>query len=411
MPKKAKSPSSQNQLRFWVALLVFILFLYFIFTGDDPIGLFEPESTVTPTSQPTQIAAPQPPTPQTTVAQQPTVAQLPAPTQAWWQVYFTDPTQVTNPNELSGPIPEQLIAYIEQAQTSIHIAAFEFDLTPIAEALIAAHARGVEVLWFTDNEHGLEADEDAGHGQFALLEEAGIEVRSDSRSALMHNKFWIFDQQIVWTGSTNATINDMMRNNNNVIVVHDPTVAAIYEREFAELWSGQSGPTSPSTLDQQATVIDGVPIQIYFAPEDKVVSHLVPLIANAQHSIRFMAFSFTQAELGAALLAQAEAGIDIQGIFEVRGSETASSQLPPLFCAGVLVRQDGNPRTFHHKVFVIDDALVITGSLNFSANADTSNDENVITLQDPAIAARYLAEFERRWAEAREPNPDAMNCS
>ena len=42
---------------------------------------------------------------------------------------------------------------------------------------------------------GLEADEEPGHGQFAMLEDAGIEVRSDTRSALMHNKFWIFDNQ------------------------------------------------------------------------------------------------------------------------------------------------------------------------------------------------------------------------
>jgi phosphatidylserine/phosphatidylglycerophosphate/cardiolipin synthase-like enzyme len=74
------------------------------------------------------------------------------------------------------------------------------------------------------------------------------------------------------------------------------------------------------------------------------------------------------------------------------------------------VRQDGNPRTFHHKVFLIDDEIVITGSLNFSENADDSNDENVVIVANGDIAAQYLGEFERRWAEAEEPDRADMNC-
>jgi phosphatidylserine/phosphatidylglycerophosphate/cardiolipin synthase-like enzyme len=123
-----------------------------------------------------------------------------------------------------------------------------------------------------------------------------------------------------------------------------------------------------------------------------------------------MAFSFTQDDLGAALLARAEAGVDVMGIFETRGSETEFSELPALYCAGLLVRQDGNPGTFHHKVFIVDGEIVVTGSLNFSENADDSNDENVVVIGNSDIAAQYLAEFERRWAEAEEPDPADMNC-
>lgn len=396
--RSTKAPSPQEQrLRLIIALLIFILFLYFIFTGSDPFGIFQTETTATPAGSPTQVAGTTP-SPGATGDNR------------WWQVYFTEPDRNRQPGELSGVIPEQLLAHIEQAQRSIQIAAFEFNLTPIAEALIAAHERGVEVEWFTDDENGIEADEDEGHGQFAMLKAAGIAIRDDERSALMHNKFWIFDQQIVWTGSTNATINDMMRNNNNVIVIDSAEVAAIYEREFAELWAGESGPTSPSTVDQQAVEIDGTPLQIYFAAEDHVIDQLTPLVEKAQRQVRFMAFSFTDGQLGNALLARAKAGVDVQGIFETRGSETEFSELRPLYCAGLPVRQDGNPGTFHHKVFVIDDDIVITGSLNFSDNADTSNDENVIVLQQRDIAQLYLAEFERRWAEAEAPEADAMNC-
>jgi phosphatidylserine/phosphatidylglycerophosphate/cardiolipin synthase-like enzyme len=156
--------------------------------------------------------------------------------------------------------------------------------------------------------------------------------------------------------------------------------------------------------------LGGTPIHVLFAAEDEVASQLVPLIESAQSSIRFMAFSFTRDDLEAAVLARARAGVDVKGVFETRGSETEYSAMPALYCAGVPVRQDGNPRTFHHKVFVIDDQTVVTGSFNFSNNADQSNDENVVIVANSDIAARYLQEFERRWAEATEPDAADVKC-
>lgn len=365
-----------------VVVVVVVIFAgIYALTGSDPLGVFEP-------------------TPLPSIGSG----------GDWWQVTFTEPQSGGDPDDLAGSIPEKLIEYIDGAQRTIHIASFEFNLTPVAQALIAAHKRGVQVQWITDDEHGIEADEEDDHGQFAMLEKAGIKVKDDGRTALMHNKFWVFDGQTVWTGSTNITVNGSFRNNNNVLVVESTELAAIYEREFDEMWDGEFGPTSPSTVDHQSLTIEGTFIQVLFAAEDEVISHLVPLIENAQSSIRFMAFAFTHDDLGAAVLAQAEAGIDVQGIFETRASETEYSEMRALYCANVPVRQDGNPRTFHHKVFVIDDKIVITGSLNFSENANDSNDENVIILNHSDIAAQYLQEFDRRWAEATRPDAADMNC-
>jgi phosphatidylserine/phosphatidylglycerophosphate/cardiolipin synthase-like enzyme len=380
-----KSQQSQrNQIVTIATVVVVILVGYYLLTGSDPLGLFGPSEDTSPAT----IGS----------------------GGDWWQVYFTDPNTVNDPDDLRGSIPEQLINRINGAQNTIHIAAFEFNLTPVAEALIAAHKRGVEVQWVTDDEYGIEADEEEGRGQFAMLEDAGIEVKDDGRSALMHNKFWIFDRQTVWTGSTNITVNGNFRNNNNVIVIDSPRVAEIYEREFAEMWAGEFGPTSPSTAGDQAATIDGTPVRILFAAEDEAISQLIPLVESAKSSIRFMAFSFTHDDLGAAVLARASAGVDVRGIFETRGSETEYSELSALYCAGVPVRQDGNPGTFHHKVFIIDDQIVVTGSLNFSENADDSNDENVVIVTNGDVAAQYLEEFERRWAEAAKPDAAAMNC-
>jgi phosphatidylserine/phosphatidylglycerophosphate/cardiolipin synthase-like enzyme len=123
-----------------------------------------------------------------------------------------------------------------------------------------------------------------------------------------------------------------------------------------------------------------------------------------------MAFSFTNDALGLAMQERFEAGVDVAGIFEVRGSETEYAELPRLYCAGVPVRQDGNPQTFHHKVVVIDNYVVITGSMNFSDSAADDNDENMVAISEPLVAELYLREFERRWAEATMPHPEDMNC-
>ncbi|MBL7161513.1 MAG: hypothetical protein ISS57_02830 [Anaerolineales bacterium] len=396
MAKRKKSKKSgSSAFRIIIVLGVILLGGYYLFTGSDPLGLFTEEEIPAPEEQ--------------VVVEEPVEA-VSGGGGDWWQVYFTDPATINDPGNLAGSIPEKLIELIDSAQQTIHIASFEFNLTPVAEALIRAHERGVDVRWVTDDEHGLEADEEDDHGQFEMLEDAGIEIKDDQRSALMHNKFWIFDGHTLWTGSTNITQNGNFRNNNNVIVIQSTRLAEIYEREFQEMWSGEFGSRSSSTVDQQSATVNGTPIQVLFAAEDEVMSLLVSMIEEAQSSIRFMAFSFTYDDLGAAVLARAEAGLEVMGIFETRGSETEYSELPALYCAGVPARQDGNKGTFHHKVFIIDEQTVVTGSLNFSNNADESNDENVVIITNVDIAAQYLAEFERRWAEAEEPDAADMNC-
>jgi phosphatidylserine/phosphatidylglycerophosphate/cardiolipin synthase-like enzyme len=319
----------------------------------------------------------------------------------FWEVYFTEPRRPGAGDEIVA----RLVALIDSARSYIHVAAFEFNLDPLVDALIAARNRGVQVIWITDNEHGLAADLEEGRGQFARLREAGIPVLADTRAGLMHNKFWVFDGGTVWTGSTNATINDTQANNNNVIVLHSPAVAAIYEREFQEMLAGQFGPRSPSTSPDQWAVVESVPVQVFFGPEDNVMSELSRLVDGAQQSIRFMAFSFTYEPLGLIMRIQAGGGLDVAGIFESLGSKTQYSELRAFLCVGVPARVDGNPRLLHHKVVIIDETIVATGSFNFSANADQNNDENLLIIASPEIARLYLEEFNRRWEEARPQEP------
>lgn len=398
-------------------VLLLICGAFYALTGIDVGGLFAgtdtPAASATlpppfPTETPFLPDENAPTATPVAIGQEPTAS----PPAGWWEVYFTDPLDHHDPDVIGGSVEEKLIQYINAAQTSIHIASFEFDLDATARALIAARERGVDVRWVTDDEHGLLADEEPGHGQFAMLREAGIEVRDDlGRSAFMHNKFWIFDGRIVWTGSTNVTKNGIYDQNNNVIVIRSAELAAIYEREFDEMWNGQFGARSPSQLAEQSLNVEGTPIQVIFTSEDPALeTAIVPLVQSAQSSVYFMAFSFTDYPLADAMIQRYLHGVDVAGVFESFGSTSESAELRTLFCGEVPVRQDGNGGFLHHKVVIVDERYVVTGSLNFSTRAETTNDENVIIIDNADIARLYVEEFERVWAIGKDPNPAEMAC-
>ena len=393
MPKKRRSSKKSAPLTLTGLIVVILIGIFYFFTGNNnntpPAPTLAPSTNTPIVSLPTAVNA----------------------SGAWWEVYFADPINLNNPDDWQGSIAGRLIEKINAAQTSIHIASFEFDLTPVADALIAAKQRGVDVRWVTDDEHGLEADGEPGHGQFAMLERAGIEVRSDTRSALMHNKFWIFDNQIVWTGSTNITESGIFKQDNNTIVIQSAPLAAIYEREFQEMWDGQFGPRSPSTLDEQITNVNGSQIVVVFTSEDPALEQaIIPIVKSAKQSIRFMTFSFTDFPLAEAMIERSKNGVDVSGVFERLGSDTEASELKTLICADVPARRDGNPGFLHHKVIVIDERIVVTGSMNYSTNAEESNDENVLIIDNAEIARLYIQEFERVWNLAADPELDTFAC-
>jgi phosphatidylserine/phosphatidylglycerophosphate/cardiolipin synthase-like enzyme len=385
-----------------ITVLLAIVGIFSSLAGGDQGG--EPSTTVT--SAVNTPLYPDNPHAATDTSQMPQ-----PPQQEWWRVYFTDPLTINDPANYSNSIEQRLIEFINVSQISIHIAAFEFDLAPVAEALIAAHNRGVDVRWVTDDEYGLDADTEPGRGQFAMLQNAGIEVRSDTRTALMHNKFWIFDNLVLWTGSTNITQSAIFVQDNNAIAFQSPELAIIYEHEFQEMWDGKFGPKSPSQLLEQSLVINGTPIQVIFTSEDPALeTAIIPLVNSATSSIRFLAFSFTDYPLANAMIQRMQQGVDVAGVFDKTQAGGQGAELGTLFCAGVPVRQDGNKQFMHNKVIIVDARYVVTGSLNYSTSAEESNDENVIIIDNLEIAQRYLEYFDRVWSIATDPDPSTLLC-
>lgn len=318
----------------------------------------------------------------------------------FWQVFFTAPTGSRDATTYVNGIDGQLADAIYAAQRTLDIAAFEFNNVVLTQAVLDAHARGVVVRMVVDDVHGAN-DNNSSIPQFVA---AGIPVVNDGRAALMHNKFMIIDSTTLWTGSYNYSINDTYRNNNNMMSFRSQKLVQDFQNEFNKMFElRQFGASKTANTPVSSFTQNGVPIQVLFAPKDRVVAAMAVALSGAQQSIQFLAFSFTLDDIAGIMQQKAAQGVVIQGVFETTGSETRTSELRPLFCSGLDVRQDGNPFVMHHKVFIIDGKTVIMGSFNFSTSARDDNDENLIIITDPDLALQYQDEFNRRWNEARVP--------
>ena len=326
-----------------------------------------------------------------------------------WRVYFNEPDASVDRASYAGGIEDALVDAIEATEISLDIAAFELNSEAIFRAILDAHERGVSVRIVTDDEHGLHNKNDPA---LRSLRDEGIAMVDDGRSGLMHNKFVIIDGETVWTGSWNYTVNGTYRNNNNVFVMDNEMAALAYQAEFDEMFLRAEFGTR-STDDGIVSFANGEgAISIIFAAEADEVAALKAEIARAESAIRIMTFIFSLDELSEAILEQAaNPGFTVQGVFEKRNSTASWSQLPALHCAGAAMRQDGNRYILHHKVIIIDEHTVITGSFNFSRSAAKNNDENIVIIRDSTIAGLYLDEWKRIWDSAEELTANEVVCN
>lgn len=311
----------------------------------------------------------------------------------WWRIYFTHPGRagaLTNPRHPAFG----LIRLIRGAKKSFYGAFYEISSPDIVSALLAAHRRGIAVKLVVEKDN-------AGREAVRGLVKGGVEVVTDDGRGLMHHKFAVVDEEVLWTGSFNLTDNAIFRNNDNAVEIHSRELAAIYREEFEEMFTHRVFGNKReqgvfARLGKSYHVnIGGSDINAYFSPEDNVERILLKRIAGARESIHFMAFSFTSDEIAEALIACHKRGIRVMGVVEKNGSNSKFAEYVKLKIEGIPVRLDRNPYKLHHKTIIIDGERVITGSYNFSGGANRKNDENVLIIDNREIAREYLGEFHR----------------
>ncbi len=317
------------------------------------------------------------------------------------QVFFTTPKYPDNKADHHGSVDDHLTDFINTAKSTIDMAIYQFDLPNATQALLDANKRGVKVRVATD----IDILNDSGENpSFLQLKKAGIPVVGGNPDGIMHNKFVVVDGQQVWMGTWNFTDNDTYRYNNVGLWIKSPELAANYTAEFEKLFVDKNfGNRKQSRKIQHQLNIGGLNVENYFTPADNAVDAINNRLKQAKTSIHFMAFSFTQDDIGQVIMDRSKAGVEVRGVFENTGSETQYSEFGRMKKAGLDVLQDGNPYLMHHKIFIIDGKTVVVGSFNFSDNAQNQNDENLIIVDSPDLAKLFEAEFQRVYATAQNP--------
>lgn len=125
----------------------------------------------------------------------------------------------------------------------------------------------------------------------------------------------------------------------------------------------------------------------------------------AQKTLEVMAFLFSSQPMAEAVIRAHQRGVWVRVLldnaFASRGA-TASWRyvsFHELRRAGIEVRHDDQDAKLNHKVVIIDERVVVTGSFNFSANAAMSNDENMLVLEGEWVGRAFIQEFNRLWEE------------
>jgi phosphatidylserine/phosphatidylglycerophosphate/cardiolipin synthase-like enzyme len=135
-----------------------------------------------------------------------------------------------SPNQGSLPL---VLKAINSAQKSIHVAAYSFTSKPIAEALLAAKKRGVDVEVI--------ADEKSNSGKYSAttyLANNNVQVKLDGNYPIFHHKFMVIDGKSLETGSFNYSAAAANKNAENVLVLWNvPQIAASYDKEWSQLWN------------------------------------------------------------------------------------------------------------------------------------------------------------------------------
>jgi len=308
-----------------------------------------------------------------------------------WQVFFTDPYGKSK--NLITP-DKAFINALRNSEKSVCGAFYDISSEKISEEFIAAHKRGIDIKIVT------EKDNYSGKALTSIIE-AGIPVVKDNSAGFMHNKFAVIDKKSVFTGSYNLTENGAARNNNNAILIQSSNLAAIYLDEFNEMFQhkifgNKQDYGAFELLRKKSKIITPrISVEVLFSPEDNIEERIMNEIARAAKSVFFMAFSFTSREISEALIKKFRDGIDVRGLFEKSGAFSKHSEFIKMKLEGLPVKVDRNRNKMHHKVIIIDNCRIITGSYNFSKNASMRNDENILIIESKDAADHYIEEFNR----------------
>ena len=295
---------------------------------------------------------------------------------------------------------ETLLNEINNAQKSIDFALYGLkNQQEIISALINAKSRGVKIRFVCDFAKNKKDNyEDIEELKKHFPNNSDEEYEKSNRAAIMHNKFFIFDNKKVFTGSANITQTDFTEfNSNTSILINSKEIAQIYTNEFEQMFNGKFHYYKKQNKNNEID-LNGTKISSYFSPQDKIITtKIIPLIEKAENKIYISTFFITNHELKTALINAKNRGIDIKIINDATNASNKYNINKELRDSGIKVKTENYAGKNHSKNIIIDNNISIIGSMNFTNSGERRNDENVIIIKDKDIN-NYLNEiFKYLW--------------
>jgi len=374
------------------------------------------------------------------------------------RLYFNPPLDSLMGNQCESQICASLLEQINASVVSIDFAVYGMrNQTILLDALLEAKERGVQVRGVVDRDsNGLNyytstddwveqlvavrddyfSEEQPGEGWFggredpcprpegrqgplqclaydfgsnwilaehASSEDFSSESGGSSSNLLMHNKFFIFDNQSVWTGSTNISDTGTGGYNANIaVVVSSSEIAARYTIEFESMWSGRFHGDKPPS-QSMPVLIGEDQISVYFSPQDDaMVKGILPLIAASKETVNVSVFYLTDKRVTAELLAAHRRGVQVRIILDATAAQNGYSKHEVLRLAGVPVKVETWGGKMHMKSASIDGTHLIVGSMNWTGAGNRTNDENTLIISSAELAAAHNRQFEVLWASIED---------
>ncbi len=300
------------------------------------------------------------------------------------EMYFINPTINKKPSQESKTsAAKALIREINNTKETIYFALYDFySQDEIYNALLRAKSRGVKILGVSDFSNKKTAQENKSDKYLS-----SFKVTKDTTEALMHNKFFIFDSNTVFTGSMNLTSTGSGGYNSNIaLVIRDKDVAKTYENEFFDMYNGNFQ-YSKTKRNLSKKISETEAISVYFPPKGDVFNNYIrKYIKNAKKEILISAFYLTHKGLTTELLEAEKRGVKIKIILDAVGAASKASKHNILRDSRIDLKVENWGGKNHEKTILIDKEYIITGSANLSYSGYSKNDENIVVIESKKIA-------------------------
>jgi phosphatidylserine/phosphatidylglycerophosphate/cardiolipin synthase-like enzyme len=332
-------------------------------------------------------------------------------------------------------VKQAILKQIEEATTSIDIAMYSFSDYSILDAVKDAAASGVQVRLILNKAHQSQQKAED-------LEDAGVDVKYVT--PVMHHKFAIFDGPLkslddantatLLSGSGNWSSSSSTKYDEDMLVLeNEGEFVLAFQKEFNHLWhyAREFGDSREYSVIESAD--EQMPLAVFtsqnmtayytssgdpsFKPavdwsEGVAGKTIISEINQAESVIRIASAHFRRSDIFDALVQALERGVKVQMLLDQQEFHSYNDPSQPTYYDEKLAELGAEvkyktysrywdyktAKQMHAKYMLVDDMTLVTGSFNWSRNAEVNVMENLVRLTDEQLGQSYFEHFQEVWA-------------